>query len=166
MPKPPLTLASVQRLQEYDWPGNVRELQHVIERAVITSSGGNNLIRTCIISGNDGNGIEIGGHATGVQVTEAAEGTNSALNAPIPNGGDGIKIDGRCFDDLRPHWFPWTMPFNMTGHPAVSMSAGFGRDGLPIGIQLVGRFRGDVELLRVAALFESSQDLLGRWPPT
>jgi transcriptional regulator with GAF, ATPase, and Fis domain len=39
-PKPTLTLASVQRLQQYDWPGNVRELQHVIERAVITSSGG------------------------------------------------------------------------------------------------------------------------------
>ena len=30
----------MQRLQQYDWPGNVRELQHVIERAVITSTGG------------------------------------------------------------------------------------------------------------------------------
>jgi transcriptional regulator with GAF, ATPase, and Fis domain len=39
-PRPTLTLAAVQRLQQYDWPGNVRELQHVIERAVITSSGG------------------------------------------------------------------------------------------------------------------------------
>jgi len=39
-PPPRLTLAAVQRLQEYDWPGNVRELQHVLERAVITSTGG------------------------------------------------------------------------------------------------------------------------------
>jgi transcriptional regulator with GAF, ATPase, and Fis domain len=38
--KPRLTLANVQRLQQYDWPGNVRELQHVLERAVITSTGG------------------------------------------------------------------------------------------------------------------------------
>lgn len=38
--KPTLTLAAVQRLQQYDWPGNVRELQHVIERAVITSPTG------------------------------------------------------------------------------------------------------------------------------
>jgi transcriptional regulator with GAF, ATPase, and Fis domain len=38
-PKPPLTLAAVQRLQQYQWPGNIRELQHVIERAVITSVG-------------------------------------------------------------------------------------------------------------------------------
>jgi aspartyl-tRNA(Asn)/glutamyl-tRNA(Gln) amidotransferase subunit A len=75
-----------------------------------------------------------------------------------------IEIDGHVFDDVRPNWFPWTMPFNMTGHPAVSVPCGFGSDGLPIGIQLVGQFRGDVALLRVAALFESSQDLLGRWP--
>jgi aspartyl-tRNA(Asn)/glutamyl-tRNA(Gln) amidotransferase subunit A len=75
-----------------------------------------------------------------------------------------ITIDGRVFDDVRPNWFPWTMPFNMTGHPAVSIPSGFGSDGLPIGIQLVGQFRGDVELLHAAALFEASQDLLGRWP--
>ena len=75
-----------------------------------------------------------------------------------------IEIDGRHFDNLRPHWFPWTMPFNMTGHPAISLPCGFGRDGLPIGIQLVGRFRADAELLRVSALFEAACDLLGRWP--
>lgn len=39
-PQPLLTLAGVQWLQHYDWPGNVRELQHVIERAVITSTHG------------------------------------------------------------------------------------------------------------------------------
>ena len=75
-----------------------------------------------------------------------------------------IEIDGQSFDNLRPHWFPWTMPFNMTGHPAISLPCGFDRDGLPIGIQLVGRFRADAELLRIAALFEASHDLLGRWP--
>jgi aspartyl-tRNA(Asn)/glutamyl-tRNA(Gln) amidotransferase subunit A len=75
-----------------------------------------------------------------------------------------IEIDGKSFDNLRPHWFPWTMPFNMTGHPAVSLPCGFGRDGLPIGLQLVGRFRGDAELLHASALFEASYDLLKRWP--
>lgn len=75
-----------------------------------------------------------------------------------------IDIDGEVFDNVRSHWFPWTMPFNMTGHPAVSMPCGFVPDGLPIGIQLVGQFRGDAELLRVCALFEASHDLLGRWP--
>jgi aspartyl-tRNA(Asn)/glutamyl-tRNA(Gln) amidotransferase subunit A len=77
---------------------------------------------------------------------------------------DGIDIDGKHYDNLRPHWFPWTMLFNMTGHPAVSVPCGFDAAGLPIGLQLVGRFRGDAELLRAAALFEASQDLLRRRP--
>lgn len=75
-----------------------------------------------------------------------------------------IEIDGQHFDSVRPHWFPWTMLFNMTGHPAISLPCGFGKDGLPIGLQLVGRFRADAELLRVSALFEASHDLLSRWP--
>ena len=75
-----------------------------------------------------------------------------------------IEIDGQSYDNVRPHWFPWTMPFNMTGHPAISLPCGFGRDGLPIGLQLVGRFRGDAELLRASALFEASHDWLTRWP--
>lgn len=75
-----------------------------------------------------------------------------------------IEIDGQSFDSVRPHWFPWTMLFNMTGHPAISIPSGFGRDGLPIGLHLVGRFRHDADLLRVSALFEQASDLLGRWP--
>ncbi|OKO78398.1 amidase [Bradyrhizobium sp. AS23.2] len=85
----------------------------------------------------------------------------------LPIGQDlfgTIEIDGKHFDSVRPHWFPWTMPFNMTGHPAISLPCGFGGDGLPIGLQLVGRFRSDAELLRVSALFEASQDLLSRRP--
>jgi transcriptional regulator with GAF, ATPase, and Fis domain len=38
-PAPRLTLANIQRLQQHDWPGNIRELQHVLERALINSSG-------------------------------------------------------------------------------------------------------------------------------
>jgi aspartyl-tRNA(Asn)/glutamyl-tRNA(Gln) amidotransferase subunit A len=85
----------------------------------------------------------------------------------LPIGQDlfgTIDIDGEVFADVRQNWFPWTMPFNMTGHPAVSVPCGFGADGLPIGLQLVGRFRGDAELLRVCALFEAAQNSLDRWP--
>ncbi|WP_165070805.1 beta strand repeat-containing protein [Paludisphaera rhizosphaerae] len=63
---------------------------------LITSTGGNNLVRTSIISGNYGNGIELGGQATGVEITDTATGTNTAINAPIPNRGSGIKISGRA----------------------------------------------------------------------
>jgi transcriptional regulator with GAF, ATPase, and Fis domain len=38
-PKPRLTEAGVDRLQDYDWPGNIRELRNVIERAIIVARG-------------------------------------------------------------------------------------------------------------------------------
>ena len=41
---------------------------------LVTSTGGNNLIRTCIISGNLENGIELAGNATGVQITDTTVG--------------------------------------------------------------------------------------------
>ena len=68
-----------------------------------------------------------------------------------------IEIDGKSYADLRSNWFPWTMPFNLTGHPAITLPCGFGAGGLPIGLQLVGRFRREPELLHLAALFEAEQ---------
>ena len=85
----------------------------------------------------------------------------------LPIGQDlfgTIEIDGQHYENVRAHWFPWTMPFNMTGHPAISLPCGFGSDGLPVGFQLVGRFRADADLLRVAALFEAAHGLTNQWP--
>jgi transcriptional regulator with GAF, ATPase, and Fis domain len=39
-PKPRLTRAGIETLQNYDWPGNIRELRNAIERAVIFARGG------------------------------------------------------------------------------------------------------------------------------
>jgi aspartyl-tRNA(Asn)/glutamyl-tRNA(Gln) amidotransferase subunit A len=77
---------------------------------------------------------------------------------------DPLEIDGRSYAEMRPNWFPWTMPFNLTGHPAVTLHCGFGADGLPVGVQLIGRLRGEAELLQACALFERSSDLLNHWP--
>lgn len=46
-----------------------------------------------------------------------------------------------------------TAPFNLTGHPALSLPAGW-HDGMPIGLQLVGRRGGEASLLACAALIE------------
>ncbi|HUN51344.1 MAG TPA: amidase, partial [Candidatus Sulfotelmatobacter sp.] len=56
---------------------------------------------------------------------------------------DPIEIDGVAYADLRSNWFPWTMPFNLTGHPAITVPCGADAEGLPIGLQIVGRFRAD-----------------------
>jgi aspartyl-tRNA(Asn)/glutamyl-tRNA(Gln) amidotransferase subunit A len=76
----------------------------------------------------------------------------------------GIDIDGQHYDELRANWFPNTMPFNMTGHPAISLPCGFDQEGMPLGLQLVGPLRGDRELLQVAALFEMASGLLNQRP--
>lgn len=75
-----------------------------------------------------------------------------------------LEIDGASYDDVRSNWFPWTMPFNLTGHPAISLPCGFTEDGLPLGLQMVGRWREEPALLRAAALFERETGLLDRWP--
>jgi hypothetical protein len=53
-----------------------------------------NTIRTCLVGGNKGNGIEIGGAANGVQIIDTAVGTNASISSPIPNKGSGIVIGG------------------------------------------------------------------------
>jgi aspartyl-tRNA(Asn)/glutamyl-tRNA(Gln) amidotransferase subunit A len=54
-------------------------------------------------------------------------------------------------------WIPYTYPFNLTGQPAASVPAGFTKDGLPIGLQIVGRRFDDVTVLRASAAFERAR---------
>ena len=65
-----------------------------------------------------------------------------------------IEIDGELSGTVRQAWYPYTLPFNLSGSPAVTLPCGFGADGLPIGLQLVGPHLGDARLLRAAALYE------------
>ena len=75
-----------------------------------------------------------------------------------------IEIEGRKADSVRKAWYPYTHPFNLTGHPAVTLPCGFHSDGLPMAIQLVGRRGEDARLLRVAALFEAARPWDARRP--
>lgn len=75
-----------------------------------------------------------------------------------------ISIDGVEAGELRRNWFPYTMPFNITGHPAITVCCGFASDGLPVGLQILGRFRDEASILRAAAIYEASEPWLDRWP--
>lgn len=77
---------------------------------------------------------------------------------------DPIAIDGVEAGELRRNWFPYTMPFNITGHPALSICNGYDSEGLPTSLQIVGRFRDEASVLRAAALYEASESWLDRWP--
>jgi Asp-tRNA(Asn)/Glu-tRNA(Gln) amidotransferase A subunit family amidase len=51
-------------------------------------------------------------------------------------------------------WSPFTYPWNITGQPAASVPCGFTREGLPVGLQIVGRRFADAIVLKAAAAFE------------
>lgn len=73
------------------------------------------------------------------------------FSAKLPLGPDrvaGAKID--------PHLeWAFTWPFNLTGQPAVSIPCGWTKQGLPLGLQLVGQRGADGLVLRVAAALEA-----------
>jgi Asp-tRNA(Asn)/Glu-tRNA(Gln) amidotransferase A subunit family amidase len=61
-------------------------------------------------------------------------------------------------------WMPFTYPFNMTGQPAASVPAGWTDNGLPIGLQIVGRRHADGTVLAASAAFEAASPWRDRRP--
>ncbi|MFZ3589979.1 amidase [Bacillus sp. DJP31] len=56
----------------------------------------------------------------------------------------------------------FTGPFNLSGHPAITINMGFTSTHLPVGIQLVGRHFGEKELLHVAHVLEENSGVRNR----
>lgn len=75
---------------------------------------------------------------------------------PFPLHMQGPEIiDGRMV--RSDHWLSFCFPFNFTGQPAASVPAGFTTDGLPVGLQIVGRHLDDGLVLAASAAFERIQ---------
>lgn len=71
----------------------------------------------------------------------------------------GTKVD--------PDWGfnAFNFVFNMSRQPAVSVPCGFSSDGLPIGLQIVGRWGEEALVLRAAHAFEQAFPWTGKKPP-
>jgi amidase len=61
-------------------------------------------------------------------------------------------------------WMKSCYYITITGHPAISVPAGFTPDGLPVGIQIVGRYGDDFGVLQLAHAFESATGVWKRRP--
>lgn len=59
----------------------------------------------------------------------------------------------------------YTAPFDMSGHPTITMPGGFTEDGMPVGIQLVAPLLGEARLVRAGRAFQEATDWHRRRPP-
>ena len=65
-----------------------------------------------------------------------------------------LEIDGKDVSDQPLAWQHYTYPFNFSGHPAASIPCGWSNDGLPIGMQIIGKRLDDLTVLQVSQAFE------------
>ncbi|ORI21878.1 amidase [Rhodococcus sp. 1168] len=81
-------------------------------------------------------------------------------------GGKLMALSGVLDDVIQDSlgWVPYTQLANLTGRPAISVPLHWTEDGLPLGVQFVGRLGSDGELLRLAAQLEEAQPWIQRFP--
>jgi len=76
---------------------------------------------------------------------------------PITCLDAGKNIPDHLQDRNLVSWVYYTYPFNLTGQPAATVCAGLAADGMPVGIQIVGRALGEYDVVRAAAAFERTK---------
>ena len=77
--------------------------------------------------------------------------SRTALPAEFDAAHDEVEIDGELCGITRQGWSSYVYPFNLTGHPALTVPSGFDAAGLPTAVQVVGRWGADLDVLRLGA---------------
>ena len=95
------------------------------------------------------------------ELQAAMAGLDVVLTATQPEEAPRIKGMAPWDIDRAPGF---TMPFNVTGYPAMSICSGFGAGGLPVAIQLVGKPFQEATVLRIADAFEKATPFRNRRP--
>ena len=83
---------------------------------------------------------------------------------PFPVEQEWVReIDGRPMADYL-EWMTSCWIVTVTGHPSVSVPCGFSLDGLPVGVQIVGRYRDDFGVLQLAYALQQARPFWKRGP--
>lgn len=73
----------------------------------------------------------------------------------------GVDLPEGLTDRTLVSWAFYTYPFNLTGQPAASVRAGLASDGMPVGVQIVGRALGEDDVVAVSAEIERARPDVG-----
>ncbi len=84
---------------------------------------------------------------------------------PVPAFETGLNVPPGYSEENVFSWLLYTYPFNLTGLPAASIPAGFTDDGLPVGLQIVGRHLMETDIFSAAAAFEEARPWADKKPP-
>ena len=76
---------------------------------------------------------------------------------PITSLDAGKNIPDHLHDRNLVSWVYYTYPFNLIGQPAATVCAGIAADGMPVGLQIVGRALGEYDVVRAAAAYERTK---------
>jgi len=92
--------------------------------------------------------------------------TPTLARPPQPLGYFGYDPDNKMehIEHLG-HYTGFTLIANASGHPAISLPLHWNGDGLPVGVQLTGRFGEEATLLNLAGQLERARPWLDRRPP-
>jgi aspartyl-tRNA(Asn)/glutamyl-tRNA(Gln) amidotransferase subunit A len=82
----------------------------------------------------------------------------------FPIGTKNVLL-GPQEEDARTAATRFTRCFNATGHPALTVCCGFDSAGLPVGLQIVGRFWDEATVLQAGFAYEQATDWHNRLPP-
>jgi amidase len=74
------------------------------------------------------------------------------------------QINGSPMDTYH-RWMEVVIPASLIGLPALALPAGFGANGLPMGLQLIGRSGADAAILAMGQAYHLASDWPGRCPP-
>lgn len=74
--------------------------------------------------------------------------------SPVSSIDTGKNIPDHLLDRNLVSWIFYTYPFNLTGQPALTIPGGIDAEGMPIGIQFVGRTLREVDIIAAASAFE------------
>ena len=88
--------------------------------------------------------------------------------APIPPFPAETKFPTEIAGQPMKNYIDWAMltyAITMTGHPAISVPCGWTENGLPVGVQIVGRHHGEAALLKAAAAYEQAAPWKDKRPP-